>query len=99
MAKRKIVWSHKANIKLFEILEFYNERNKSKEYSKKLYRKFTRELTLLIRYPDVGVKTEIESVRGLVVEGHILFYEITPDKIIVHTLWACRQDPNDLRIK
>ncbi len=99
MAKRKIVWSHKANIKLFEILEFYNERNKSKEYSKKLYKKFTKELTLLIKYPDIGVKTEMESVRGLIVDGYILFYEITPDKIIVHTLWACWQDPNDLKIE
>jgi len=99
MAKSKIAWSHKANIKLFEILDFYNERNKSKEYSKKLYKKFTRELTLLIKYPDIGVKTEIESVRGLIVDGYILFYEVTSDKIIVHTLWACWQDPNDLRIK
>ena len=37
MAKRKVVWSHRANIKLFEILEFYTERNKSTTYSSKLY--------------------------------------------------------------
>ena len=37
MAKRKIVWSHKARIKLLMTLEFYTERNKSKTYSKKLY--------------------------------------------------------------
>ncbi len=43
MVKRKIVWSHRAKIKLFEILDFYTERNKSDTYSKKLYKKFKKE--------------------------------------------------------
>jgi len=37
MAKRKIVWSHKAQIKLFQILDFYTERNKSNIFPQKLY--------------------------------------------------------------
>jgi plasmid stabilization system protein ParE len=99
MAKRIIVWSHRANIKLFELLDFYAERNKSKTYSKKLYQKFKKELSLLTRQPRLGVKTDFESIRGLIIEEYILFYEITPDKIIVHTVWDCRQNPDDLIIK
>ena len=74
MAKRKIVWSHRARIKLLMILEFYSERNKSKTYSKKLYTKFNKELSLLLKQPEIGIKTELDSVRGLIVEEFILFY-------------------------
>jgi len=99
MVKRKIVWSHRANIKLFAILEFYAERNKSSTYSKKLYKKFTKELSLLIKQPEIGIKTELDSVRGLIVDDFILFYEVSSELILVHTLWDCRQNPDDLRIK
>jgi hypothetical protein len=81
------------------ILEFYSERNKSKTYSKKLYTKFNKELSLLVNQPEIGIKTELESVRGLIVEEFILFYEVTTDMIIVHTLWDSRQNPSELRIK
>ncbi len=59
MAKRKIVWSHRAGIKLLMILEFYSERNKSKTYSEKLYTKFNMELSLLVNQPEIGIKTEL----------------------------------------
>jgi hypothetical protein len=99
MAKRKIVWSHVANIKLFRILEFYAERNQSTTYSKKLYKKFNKELSILLKQPDIGIITEIETVRGLIVDEYILFYEVTDDLIVVHTVWDCRQNPDDLIIK
>ena len=99
MAGRKIVWSQRARIKLLMILEFYTERNKSKTYSKKLYTKFNKELSLLLKQPEIGIKTELDSVRGLIVEEFILFYEVTDEMIIIHTLWDSRQNPADLRIK
>ena len=99
MAKLKIVWSQRANIKLFEILNFYTNRNKSTTYSTKLYRRFTQELTLLQKHPDLGKATDFESVRGLIVDEFILFYEITKDCIVVHTVWDCKQNPADLKIK
>lgn len=99
MAKQKIVWSHRARIKLLMILEFYSERNKSKTYSKKLYTKFNKELALLLKQPEIGIKTEIEAVRGLIVDEFILFYEVKTAMIIVHTLWDSRQNPSDMRIK
>lgn len=52
MVKRKIVWSNRARIKLFEILEFYTERNKSRVYSAKLYQRLTKELKILHNQPD-----------------------------------------------
>lgn len=99
MGKRKIIWSYQAHKKLRDTLEFYAKRNKSKTYSIKLYNKFRNELLNLIEQPEIGIKTEIESVRGLIVEDFILFYEIDNERIIVHTLWNSRQNPDELKIK
>jgi plasmid stabilization system protein ParE len=59
MAKRKIIWSQRANIKLFQILDFYAERNGNKVFSAKLYKKFKKELSLLVKQPEIGVKTDL----------------------------------------
>ena len=93
MAKRKIVWSDRAKKRLYRILEFYIERNKSKSYSIKLYKLLNKEVKLLLKYPDLGLKTSEESVRGLIIDTYIIYYEVTEDKIIIHTIWDCRQDP------
>jgi hypothetical protein len=37
MAKRKVIWSLDATNDLIDIMNFYNNRNKSKIYSRKLY--------------------------------------------------------------
>jgi plasmid stabilization system protein ParE len=99
MVKRKIIWSHRSKIKLYKILEFYAEINKSKTYSQKLYRRFSKELKLLIKQPDLGIKTDLINVRGLIVGDYLIFYELTDADIIIHTLWDCRQNPDDLIIK
>ena len=96
MTARKIIWSHKANIKLFLILEFYSERNKSATYSKRIFRKFKKELSLLKTQPDLGTKTDDKQIRGLIVEDFIMFYEATIDTIIVHSVCDCRQNPKNL---
>ncbi len=99
MAKRKIVWSRKAQIKLSSILQFYTERNGSKSYSVKLYSQISRAVKLLEKHPDIGHKSDLESVRGLIIKSYIVFYENFPDKILIHSIWDCNQNPNDLKIK
>jgi plasmid stabilization system protein ParE len=99
MAKLKIVWSDRAKKRLYGILEFYIERNKSKSYSSKLYKLLNKEVKLLLKYPDLGLKTSEESVRGLIIDTFIIYYEVTDDKIIIHTIWDCRQDPDSKIIK
>ncbi len=80
-------------------MEYYAERNKSKIYSEKLYRKINKELELLLKHPGLGIYTDIESVRGLIIDDYILFYEETQEMIIVHTLWDSSQNPDNLKIK
>ena len=99
MAQYKIIWSNRAKIKRYEILEFYIKRNKSKTYSIKLNRKFNKEIRLLIKQPNLGIKTVLKGVRGLIVDDFILFYEVIKDIIVIHSIWDCRQNPDDLKIK
>jgi len=99
MAKGKIIWSKTAETKLYKILEFYNERNKSTAYSIKLLQKINKELLILLKQPNMGIKSELESVRGLIIDYYIVFYESHNNNIIIHTIWDCRQNPSDLVIK
>jgi len=97
MAK-KIIWSQKARIKLFAVLEFYTERNGNKKYAAKLYSIFNKEIKLLIRNPDLGIQSSNKAVRGLIVMDYIIFYEVNDSSVIIHTLWPTNQDPEKLRV-
>ncbi|WP_394366872.1 hypothetical protein [Arcticibacter tournemirensis] len=68
------------------MMEFYAERNHNRIYSIKLYKNFTKSLNLLLKHPDLGIKTSEEAVRGLIVLDYILFYEIIGNDIVVHTV-------------
>ena len=99
MAKRKVIWSNRAKIRLYGILDFYIERNKSKTYSIKLLKLISKEVKLLLKHPDLGLKTSEDTTRGLIIENYIIFYEITEEKIIIHTIWDSRQNPDNKIIK
>ena len=99
MAKRKIVWSNRAKIRLFAILDFYIVRNNSKTYSIKLQKLISKEVNLLLKQPDLGLKTSEDTTRGLIIENYIVYYEVTDDKIIIHTIWDSRQNPDNKIIK
>jgi plasmid stabilization system protein ParE len=99
MAKRKIVWSNRAKIRLYSILDFYIVRNKSKAYSIKLQKLISKEVNLLLKNPDLGLKTSEDSTRGLIIDNYIVYYEITNDMIIIHTIWDSRQNPDNKIIK
>jgi addiction module RelE/StbE family toxin len=99
MVKRKIVWSNRAKKRLYGILEFYIQRNKSKTYSNKLNRLLQKEIKILLKFPEIGLKTTEDTTRGLIIGDYIIYYEITDDKIIIHTIWDSRQNPDSKIIK
>lgn len=99
MAKPRIIWSLKAKEKRVELMQFYIQRNENKNYTKKLNSIINQELRRLIDYPNLGIRTELDQIRGLIIKDLILFYEINEDSIIVHTLWDARQNPEKLILK
>lgn len=98
MANREVVWTRNSEIQLQEILEFFATRNKSSRYSLKLYKKFKSELNRVAQNPEIGIKTKLALIKGLIVGDYILFYEIFEDKIMVLKVWDCRQNPEKLDI-
>jgi len=99
MAKRKIIWSNRARESRYDILKFYFRRNKTKIYSIKLNKQINKELQLILKYPELGIKTDVEGVRGLIFGNFIIFYELNKNVIIVHYVWDSRQNPEKLIIK
>ena len=98
MVKREVIWTRVSEIQLHEILEFFTQRNRSTQYSRKLYNKFKSELKTVAKNPDVGIKTKLNQIRGLIIEDYILFYEILEERIIVLKVWHCKQNPDKLGI-
>ena len=98
MAKRKIIWSSRAKIDQFEILDYYYKRNGNKIYSQKLSRKFRGATRLLIKYPKIGTQTDVKNVRNLIEGDYAIFYRIDQNIIEIITIWDCRKDPDRLEI-
>ncbi|HMR17929.1 MAG TPA: type II toxin-antitoxin system RelE/ParE family toxin [Sphingobacterium sp.] len=99
MARRKIIWTQKANFERQKILDYWINRNKSKLFSIKLNSLIIEDLRLIAESPYIGRKTEIENIRVKVIRDYLLFYEILGKEIVVLTLWDGRRDPQKLSLK
>lgn len=98
MAKYKIEWSTDAKTDLFDIFDFYIQRNKSATYSKKLNAEINNSIKLISRNPMLGIKTDFKSVRVLITGDYQIIYEIFDHLLLIQMIWDCRQDPDDKRI-
>ena len=99
MAKRKIIWSNRAIKRLYGILESDFRRNKTTTYSEELYRRIRKEVKILLKFPEIGLKTDEETTRAFITGNYIIYYEITDDRIDIHTIWDYKQDPDPKVIK
>jgi plasmid stabilization system protein ParE len=98
MAKR-IVWTEKADLIFTKSLEYFTDRNKSKEFSRKLNKDIRAYLEILAKQPFLGKKTNEEDIRVLIKGNYKIFYQIDADMLIIHLVWDCRQKPESLNIK
>ena len=96
MVTQKIIWSTHSKENLIDIYDYFNFRNKSKLYSQKLHRIFQSEVKRLIQNNEIGIQTNNELIRGLIVGDYTLFYEIKPEFIEILTVWDNRQNPNKI---
>jgi plasmid stabilization system protein ParE len=95
MAKRKIAWSLEAKKDLLNILEFFIERNGTAVYSRKLFKKINRTIKLISKNPAIGVQTDYDSVRTVVMENYQVIYEVFDKEILIIMLWDCSQNPEE----
>jgi len=97
MAKQRIIWSPRAKLDLFVILDFYFKRNGSKTYSIKLNENFRKALKLIGKYPKLGVQTDIPNIRVLIENNYAIFYEIKNEVVEISSIWDCRQKTKDIK--
>ncbi|MBI9037128.1 MAG: type II toxin-antitoxin system RelE/ParE family toxin [Bacteroidales bacterium] len=99
MVKRKIIWSPRAKIDQFKILDYYFKRNGNKTYSRKLFKRFKNATNLIVKHPEIGIRTDIKNIRNLIEGDYAIFYRINPNTVEIITIWDCRQDTEKLEYR
>ncbi len=97
MAKRQVIWSITAHQDRLKILEYWTNRNKNKDYSRKLYTLFNSAIELLSIRPNIGRPTDEKGVRLKVVRDYFIVYEDTGKQLNILSIWDTRQDPIKLK--
>ena len=96
MAKKKVIWSLKAQQDRLDILEYWINRNKSTTYSTKLNKLFKEAEQLIAIHPDIGKQSDIHNIRIKIIRSYLMIYKITGEQIQILTLRDGRDDPNEL---
>jgi len=96
MAKIKVEWTHFAKKQRDEIFEYWNNRNKSNSYSKKLRLIIKEKTNQLKLQPFSGKKTIDETIRMLVFKNYSLIYNIEKETISIISFWENHQNPEAL---
>jgi addiction module RelE/StbE family toxin len=94
----KIIWSPRAQTDRRAIFTYWNNRNKSTSYSKRLNTLFKEAVALIGQHPEIGKPTDLERTRAKIVRDYLIIYEIKDTQIQILTIWDTRQDPDKLRI-
>lgn len=94
---RQIIWAKRAQQDRKAILSYWNDRNNSKVYSKKLNRLFIQAIEILAYYPQLGRKTDNEKARMKIVKDYFLIYEFDDKELRVLSIFETRQDPAKLK--
>ncbi len=92
----EIVWTEYALKNKIEIFNYWNDRNKSNEYSIKLNNLIDKRIELLQSFPLIGKLTEYENTRHLVVRDYLIIYKVELEIIYIITIWDSRQNPDTL---
>lgn len=80
-------------------MEFYNKRNGSKQYSKKLNQQIKNSLDKILNNPQIGIATQEADVRVLIVGNYEVVYQISQQQIVVVMIWDSRQNPENQPVK
>ena len=96
---KKIIWHPDAKNELFEILDFYTQRNGSSEYSNRLFEKIEHRLSFISIDWQLGEKINKKNVRRTTVESFVIHYLIHPDSIDVLSIRDARRKPKRFKFK
>lgn len=90
---RKLKWTSIALKQRNSIFDYWNIRNKSNLYSKKLNHNIKERTTLLKTYPELGIDTIFPKTRVLYFSYYSILYQFSENQILVTGFWDNRQEP------
>lgn len=100
---KRLIWSKSAVQDRKNILDYWNETNENKNYSRKLNNEFNDLTELLLLFPLLGRKVENHNSRFVVKGEYIIFYKISENKEITNIeilhIWDSRRDPMKLKLQ
>lgn len=92
---RRLIWSIEARNSRKSIFEYWNNRNKSKVYSRNLNLLFTENLAIVLKLPEFGISTTTTDIKFIIVSHFEIVYKITETEIVVIDVWDTRQNPEN----
>lgn len=92
---RKIVWTDFAKNSRLAIFSYWNNRNKSTTYSRKLNLLFQESLKQVLQLPESSKKSNNDNIRLKIASHFELIYYISDDIITVLDIWDTRQNPEN----
>ena len=85
----EIIYSSQFVEDLVAILSFYDERNGSDKFSKKLMKMIHKQIGLLKTMPEIGRLTNFPGVRLLFVERFGIEYQIREKEVLIVDIFSC----------
>jgi len=76
------------------ILNFFDERNGSDRFSKKLLKMIHKQVLLLKTMPEIGRLTDFPGVRVLFVERFGIEYQMRDNAVLIIDIYSCETDPD-----
>ncbi len=96
MAKQ-VVWSELAIENVQQIFNYWDNRNKSNEYSLKLNKHIEEAVSIISEHPTIGKLSGIRNIRFGILNVYLIVYEEYENEILIITIWDNRQDPKKLK--
>lgn len=97
MDEIKVFWTKTAIKQRNHIFDYWNERNQSTNYSKKLNLMIIERIELLKSYNEMGKMTEFDETRVIFITYYSLIYKIQKSAIFITGFWDNRQDSEKLK--
>ena len=93
---QQIIWSEKAIDDVINIFDYWQKRNKSNSYNKKLNILFNNSIDIISRHPSIGKSTHIKNIKVKTIKDYLIIYEITPELIFILSILDSRRNPEEL---
>ena len=93
MAELNIFWTNTALKQRNYTFEYWNDRNKSTAYAKKLNSSIKERTNILKTNPELGKKTEFNDTRVISLGHYSILYRKVDSKIMISGFWDNRQNP------